>query len=105
VSTKRTSSKPSPCVEMSVAGQDSQQTWFAFSIKLHFKEQILDHMSIIFYRPQYFDTDPVFEQGFVFMVVNPHSDDLHIKVLDTGHKNTVIGNVVIRMSDLLNQPG
>ena len=40
----------------------------------------------------------------MFLVINPHSDDLHIKVLDTGHKNTNIGSLVIRMSDLFNQP-
>ena len=55
------------------------------------------------FRPQYYDTDPVFEQGFVFLIVNPHSDDLQIKVLDTGHKNSIIGTVVVRMSDLFNQ--
>ena len=59
---------------------------------------------IFCFRPQYYDTDPVFEQGFVFLIVNPHSDDLQIKVLDTGHKNSIIGTVVVRMSDLFNQP-
>ena len=59
---------------------------------------------ILSFRPKYYDSDPVFEQGFVFLVVNLHSDDLHIKVLDTGHKNSIIGTLVIRMSDLFNQP-
>ncbi len=59
---------------------------------------------LYFYRPKHYDSDPVFEQGFVFLVVNPDSDDLHIKVLDTGHKNSIIGSLVIRMSDLFNQP-
>ena len=56
------------------------------------------------FRPRFYDTDPVYEQGFVFLVVNPHSDDLHIKILDSGHKNANIGSLVIRMSDLFNQP-
>ena len=30
--------------------------------------------------PQYYTLEPVFEQGFVFLVVNPDADDLHIKV-------------------------
>ncbi len=53
--------------------------------------------------PQYYDNNPVFEQGFVFTVVNPHSDDLHIRVLDSGHKNAVIGTATLTTSDLMSQ--
>ena len=34
---------------------------------------------------QHYDEDPAFEQGFVFTVVNPHSDDLHVKVIGNVH--------------------
>lgn len=74
-------SKPSPQVELRVAQGDVQTTW-----------------------PKYYDQDPVFEQGFVFTVVNPHADDLHIRIIDVGHKNAVIAQTVIRTSDLLAQP-
>jgi Ca2+-dependent lipid-binding protein len=74
-------SKPSPVVELQVGHGDTQTTW-----------------------PQYHDSDPVFEQGFVFTVINPHSDDLQIRVLDSGHKNAVIGTATIRTSDLLATP-
>ena len=48
--------------------------------------------------PQYHTNDPVFEQGFVFTVINPYSDDLHIKVIDSGHKDAEIGYLKIRIS-------
>lgn len=51
--------------------------------------------------PQSYDTDPVFEQGFVFTVVNPHFDDLHIRVIDTGHKNALLGSTTLRTSDIM----
>ena len=54
--------------------------------------------------PQDFTTEPVFESSFVFMVSNPHVDDLHIKIIDSGHKNAVIGTTTIRTSDIMAQP-
>ena len=39
--------------------------------------------------------------GFVFTVANPHADDLHIKVIDSGHKNAVIGTTTIRTSNIM----
>lgn len=54
--------------------------------------------------PQYHDCNPVFEQGFVFTVCNPHFDDLHIRVIDTGHKNAVIGSTTLRTSDIMSSP-
>ena len=70
------SSKPSPKVELFIGSEkESQSTW-----------------------PQYYTNDPVFEQGFVFTVTNPYSDDLHLRVIDTGHKDTEIANLKIRTS-------
>ena len=54
--------------------------------------------------PQDFTTEPVFESSFVFMISNPHVDDLHIKIIDSGHKNAVIGTTTIRTSDIMAQP-
>ena len=55
--------------------------------------------------PQYFTTDPVFEQGFVFLVVNPDADDLVVKILDTKHKEKEIASAVVRVSDIIKKPG
>merc|ERR1719464_1355022 len=77
----KTSSKPSPIVELQVGQGESQSTW-----------------------PQDFTTEPVFESSFVFMISNPHVDDLHIKIIDSGHKNAVIGTTTIRTSDIMAQP-
>lgn len=56
--------------------------------------------------PQYYTNDPVFEQGFVFMIVNPDADDLHIRVLDTRKdKDNVLCTAVIRNSNILKEPG
>ena len=41
--------------------------------------------------PESYTSNPVFEQDFVFLITNIHVDDLHIKVIDFGHKNQVIG--------------
>ena len=54
--------------------------------------------------PQSYTTEPVFEEVFVFMITNPLVDDLHIKIIDSGHKNAVIGTTTIRTSDIMNQP-
>ena len=77
---KNSAIKPSPKVELRVGGQ-TQHTF-----------------------PQYYNHDPVYEQGFVFLVVSPEADDLHIKILDTAHKDKVIGYTVLRMSDILKNP-
>ena len=76
--TKKHSSKPSPAVELKVGNGEAQET----------------HM-------QYFENNPVFEQGFVFSVSNPYSDDLHIKIIDKGHDNTIIGMATITTSEIL----
>ena len=55
--------------------------------------------------PQYFTTDPVFEQGFVFLVVNPDADDLTVKILDTKNKDKEVASAVIRVSDIIKKPG
>jgi len=73
--------KPSPMAQIRV-GQDVQQTF-----------------------PQYFTTDPVFEQGFVFLVVNPDADDLTVKILDTKNKDKEVASAVIRVSDIIKKPG
>ena len=74
---KASAQKPSPKVELRV-GQESQHTF-----------------------PKYYSAEPVYEQGFVFLIVSPEADDLHIKVLDTAHKDNVIGFTVIRLSDVI----
>ena len=74
-------SKLSPIVELQVGQGESQSTW-----------------------PQDFTTEPVFESSFVFMISNPHVDDLHIKIIDSGHKNAIIGTTTIRTSDIMAQP-
>lgn len=76
--TTKSSSKPSPEVELKVGNGEPQSTY-----------------------QQHYDEDPAFEQGFVFTVVNPHSDDLHVKVIDKGHKDAVIGTATIRTSDIM----
>jgi hypothetical protein len=43
----------------------------------------------------------VFEQGFVFLVINPDADDLRIKVLDMKNKEKEIASAVIRISDII----
>lgn len=49
-------------------------------------------------------TDPVYEQALTFLVCNPESDDLHLKVLDqkTGHE---LGYRKITLVSLLTLPG
>merc|ERR1719468_43100 len=74
----KSSSKPSPMVELQVGNGEPQATW-----------------------PVNYEESPVFEQGFVFTVANPHADDLHIKVIDSGHKNAVIGTTTIRTSNIM----
>ena len=56
--TAKRTSKPSPEVELKVGNGEPQTTF-----------------------QQHYSEDPAFEQGFVFTVINPHSDDLHIKVI------------------------
>ncbi len=51
--------------------------------------------------PQWFTTDPVFEQGFVFLVVNPDSDSLQLSILDSKHKENEIANAVIKVADII----
>ncbi|XP_065577720.1 extended synaptotagmin-2-like isoform X1 [Artemia franciscana] len=46
--------------------------------------------------------DPVFEQAFSFLVCNPESDDLYIKVMDQ-KTNTEIGRAKIVLVSLLNE--
>lgn len=77
----KASSKPSPIVELQVGQGECQSSW-----------------------PQSYTTNPVFEQDFVFLITNTHVDDLHVKVVDSGHKNAVIGTTTIRISDIMAQP-
>uniref|UniRef100_A0A0K2UPA4 Extended synaptotagminlike protein 2a [Tribolium castaneum] n=1 Tax=Lepeophtheirus salmonis TaxID=72036 RepID=A0A0K2UPA4_LEPSM len=74
--------KPCPMVELT-AGHETQNTW-----------------------AQYNTTDPVYEQGFVFLVVNPEADDLKIRVINSekSSKSEVLGFVTIHLSDLLRRP-
>ena len=76
--------KPCPIVVMDVGGKDNQSTW-----------------------AQNHTIEPVFEQGFIFLVKNPDTDNLHIKVLDSTissdpfDSNALLGEVNITISDLL----
>ena len=45
--------------------------------------------------------NPIFEQGFTFVVSNPHNDKLNITVLDSSHRDTTLGKLDIAMFDLL----
>ncbi len=40
-------------------------------------------------------------QGFVFLVDSPESDNLHVRVLDTARKDSVVGQTVVRVSDVI----
>jgi Ca2+-dependent lipid-binding protein len=78
------SKKPCPIVVMDVGGKDKHSTW-----------------------AQNYTIDPVFEQGFVLLVVNPQCDDLHLKVLDSAissdphDRNALLGELNITISDLM----
>ena len=56
---------------------------------------------------QTYTVEPVFEKGFVFLVRNPDTDDLHIKILDSAismdstNRNAFLGQVDITVSDIL----
>ena len=108
--------KPSPMAQLRV-GQASTlyliRTAFSVNIpKDHPTNIKKSHIYYDLYQqdvqqtfPQYFTTDPVFEQGFVFLVVNPDADDLTIKILDTKQKEKEIASAVIRVSDIIKKPG
>jgi len=78
---KNSAYKPSPLVQLSSA-KESRQTW-----------------------PKSVTSAPVIEQGFVLLIKSPHSDDIHIRVLDTGKQNNCIGTASINVWDLIQQPG
>ncbi len=40
----------------------------------------------------------------MFLVVNPNSEDLLVRVLDTAKKDAVIGQTVVRISDIVSKP-
>ena len=79
--------KPSPIVDMKVGAGPKQSTW-----------------------TQAHTLDPVFEQGFVFLVNNPNTDDLHIDVIDSakssgGKSSSSLGSLSLRISDIWKRPG
>ena len=41
----------------------------------------------------------------MFLVASPESDDLHIRVLDTAKKDSVVGTAVVRISDVVRMNG
>jgi len=43
-------------------------------------------------------------QGFVFLIANPDSDDLSVRVLDTAKKDGCIGATILRVSDVVAAP-
>jgi len=83
---------PSPMVEMWVGGgecEGMQASW-----------------------PQHHTLSPVFEQGFVFLVNSPDSDDLHLRVIDSltssnkcRSSRELLGKVNLRISDLVKRDG
>jgi len=78
---KNPADKPSPKVELRVGQADARQTF-----------------------PQYMTSEPVYEQGFVFLVANPDSDDLTVRVLDSAKKDACVGQALLRVSDVLAYP-
>ena len=48
------------------------------------------------------NSDPIFQQEFVFLIKNPYIDDLSIKVIDKDE--SVIASTMIRTSDIMAQP-
>ena len=48
------------------------------------------------------NSDPIFQQEFVFLIKNPYIDDLSIKVIDKDE--SVIASTIIRTSDIMAQP-
>lgn len=48
------------------------------------------------------NSDPIFQQEFVFLIKNPYIDDLSIKVIDSDE--SVIASTMIRTSDIMAQP-
>ena len=49
------------------------------------------------------DSDPIFQQEFVFLVYNPYVDNLDIKVIDTIN-GTIIGSTKIKTTDIMAEP-
>ncbi len=39
----------------------------------------------------------------MFLVCNPEADDLHLKVLDTAHKDCVVGQLSISVANVIKQ--
>ena len=72
-------SKPSVRIELQVKQSDCQTTF------------VIENNS-----------DPIFQQEFVFLIKNPYIDDLSIKVIDKDE--TVIARTIIRTSDIMAQP-
>lgn len=48
-------------------------------------------------------SDPVWEQGFTFLVSNPETDTLYIRV-DDQKTNSELGNLEINLNTLSNKP-
>ena len=55
-------------------------------------------------RTKYYTNDPIFEEGFEFTVIDPYTDDLHIKVIDSGHKDAEMGYLKLPISTILESP-
>jgi len=74
----------SPMVEL-FNGRDNQRSW-----------------------PQYYNNDPVIEQGFVMLSRSPYTDEIRINVVDKNAKSKkkqVVGTTSIRVWSLIEQPG
>ena len=77
-SLKVKSGLPSPYVAMTIESREKQST-----------------------RIKNSTNDPTFEQGFSFVVANPHNDKLNIRVLDSSTGETLLGKLEIDISNLL----
>merc|ERR1719167_3206 len=76
------SSKPDPIVQMRITSRtDSQETW---SVK--------------------YSRNPVYEQGFIFLVNNPEVDELNLRVYDEKTKAD-LGLLRLALINLLNREG
>jgi len=73
--------KPCPLVQVTCA-KETRQTW-----------------------PKSYTNNPVIEQGFVLLVTSPHSDDIHLRILDTKQNNLCIGTVTVNVWKIIQEPG
>lgn len=73
--------KPTPVVQVLNSQNNGRKTW-----------------------PKHFTNDPIIEQGFVLLVVNPQVDNIKVSVLDSAKGDAEIANTVINVWSLIQEP-